>query len=103
MAKAKVDLSAGRTFRTEEDPLAEPVVTDGGTVGITLHASPAVRKQLNELAYTRRTSAQQLLCEALNMLFAVHHLDEIAAVIPRQAKQKRSKRGRFGRGEGAAV
>lgn len=49
-----------------------------GTKAITAHADPAVSKQLRQLALDEDTSAQDLVFEALNMLFEKYELPQIA-------------------------
>ena len=78
-----ITLHAAREIRDQ-------LITDAGTVGITLHAAREIRDQLRDLAYERRMTMQQLLlCVALNDLFAAHHWPEIAAVLPRKPKARR--------------
>lgn len=49
-----------------------------GVVMIGGHFPPAVRKQLHQIALDHDTTAQRLLGEALNMLFARYGKPEIA-------------------------
>ena len=91
MAGRKVDLEvAFRDSAAARPRRQNPVITDAGTVGITLHAAREVRDQLRDLAYERRMT-MLLLCVALNDLFAAHHRPEIAAVIPRKPKARRPR------------
>ena len=85
MAKRSVDLQA--EFRAPPARPKPSVVGDGGTVGITLHAAPEVREQLKDVAHECRTTVQDVLCQALNDLFAKYHRPEIARVIPRKPKR----------------
>ncbi len=91
MAGRKVDLEvAFRGSAAARRRRQNPVITDAGTVGITLHAAREVRDQLRDLAYERRMTMQLLLlCVALNDLFAAHQRPEIAAVLPRKPKVRR--------------
>ena len=49
-----------------------------GKSNVTGYFPPAVKRQLRLLAVERDTTIQALLAEALNDLFAKHHLAEIA-------------------------
>ena len=48
------------------------------TTAITVHCNPEVREQLKRLALDQHTTMRRLICQALNELFASHHLPEIA-------------------------
>ena len=88
MAKRSVDLDALFVDRPAAPKMPKtPGSGDGGTVGITLHAAPEVREQLKDVAHECRTTVQDLLCQALNDLFAKYHRPEIARVIPRKPKR----------------
>ncbi len=64
----------------EAEPAAQLKVRLGrkDVVMIAGHFPPEVRKQLHQIALDQDTTAQRLLGEALNMLFARHGKPEIA-------------------------
>ena len=63
-------------------PPAEPRTTGKpsrqGTVGLTVHVAPEVRRQLKMLALENDLTVHQAVCAALNLLFAQHRRPEIA-------------------------
>lgn len=61
----------------EVEKPATPKARDG-TVGILTMHHPAVRKQLKELAVETEKSQQELMAEAMNMLFLKYNRKPIA-------------------------
>ena len=74
-------LTATAAGKQRPKPRAEAVRGAGGrngTVGLTIHVPPEVRRQLKVLAVEKETTVHRLVCKALNDLFAAEHRPEIA-------------------------
>lgn len=82
MAKTRPDLTAVAVVLEKARGVPAPRPAGGsrraGTVPITIHVDPEVRAQLKILAVERRTTVHQLVCRALNGLFAENGKPEIA-------------------------
>ena len=83
MAKTRPDLTTVAVVleRVRGAPAPRPAAGGSrraGTVPVTIHVDPEVRVQLKVLAAERRTTVHQLVCRALNGLFAENGKPEIA-------------------------
>jgi len=92
MSKFAAALKAKAGTRVNAVPKPEPQAAEAvrsgareGAKHIGGYFTPAVSKQLRSLAVSEDTTVQDLLAEALNMLFQSRHLPMIAAPSREQA------------------
>ena len=92
MSKFAAALKAKAGTPVQAAPTPKPQAAEAGRAGAragTKHIggyfTPAVAKQLRSLAVAEDTTVQDLLAEALNMLFQSRHLPMIAAPSREQA------------------
>lgn len=69
---------AGFSARMPREPKAGRSPSRSGTVPITVHVEPDVRKQLKILSAEHEITVHRLVCEGLNAVFAKYHQPEIA-------------------------
>ena len=69
---------AGLSSRMPREPKTSRAPGRSGTVPITVHVEPVVRKQLKVLSAENEVTVHRLVCEGLNAVFAKYRLPEIA-------------------------
>jgi hypothetical protein len=69
---------AGLSTRMPREPKTSRAPGRSGTVPITVHVEPIIRKQLKVLSAEHGITVHRLVCEGLNAVFAKYQRPEIA-------------------------